>query len=383
MQLRIVRTLADVDAAAWDALTGDNDPFVEHAFLRLLEDCGAACPERGWQPLHLTLWQGERLCAALPLYAKGHSFGEYIFDWAWADAAERAGLPYYPKLLSMVPFTPASGRRLLHHPDVPLPKAAVLLLGAAYSLAQQSGCHSLHLLFLSAPEMQAAASSPLLAEGKLLPRLTQQVHWHNPGYRDFTDHLDAMRSACRKQVRKERRRAAEAGLALSVVPGTALDGAAWQRLSDFYADTCARKGSPTYLPPSFFTELGARLAGRTVVARAERQGQMVAASLNFCKGDTLYGRYWGASEHVDALHFELCFHRLIDYAIAHGLRRFEAGAGIGHKLKRGLMPAATHSLHWLRHPGLHDAVAEALVQERAGVASDMQLLAAHGVFRRV
>lgn len=376
--IRTLHSLHEVDAAAWDALVGDDDPFVEHAFLSALEECGAVGERRGWQSRHLGVWEGERLVAALPLYLKDHSYGEFIFDWAWADASIRAGIPYYPKLVSMVPFTPATGRRLLLDPLLEAREILPLLRDSLLQLAEAEEASSVHLLFLNADENSALSEG----DANWLPRLTQQFHWHNPGYESFADFTAEFRSALRKQVRKERQRVAESGLRVECRAGSELRDEDWRALSLFYASTCQRKGSPTYLPPSFFRLAASKLAHRAIAFFAYRDEECVAASLNFGKGSVLYGRYWGCLESYDSLHFELCYYLPIEYCIAHRLQRFEAGAQGEHKLRRGLLPSPIHSVHWLGHPGLRDAVARYLDHEREATEFEMQELRKHGPFRR-
>jgi len=403
VKVRLVQDLGEVPASAWDALTGEDDPFVEHRFLHALETSGSVGERAGWIPLHVTVWEepedrldddspvggggagdvpaGERLVAALPLYAKTHSYGEYIFDWAWADAAMRLGLRYYPKLVSMVPVTPATGRRLLVHPALSgdrRRRALAVLTEGAFAAAEATESSSVHLLFLRDQE-----AADLGFDERLAPRLTHQFHWTNEGYGSFDDFLGRFRSSMRKQVRKERRRVAESPLRVSVRSGTELDEREWSALYRFYKDTCRRKGSYPYLTKRFFTEVRDRLPDRVVSAMAhDPSGEPVAGSLNFEKGAVLYGRYWGCLEEYDMLHFELCYYQLIERAIDRGMARFEAGAQGTHKLRRGLMPAPIHSLHWVRDPVLADAVRDFLPREAASVRRQMEELADHGPFRR-
>jgi len=377
MRVRLIERLAEVDADAWDAVAGEDDPFVEHAFLSTLEESGTVGGDSGWDPLHVTVWDGERLVGALPLYVKDHSYGEYIFDWAWADAAYRVGVEYYPKLVSMAPVTPATGTRFLVHPEVDRAQVVGEIFEGCFEAAEQSKASSIHLLFLTREERDEAA-----ADDRFSPRLTMQYHWHNEGWESFDDFLGAFRSSMRKKVRKERRKVDEAGLEIRVRPGSELDADDWQMLRRFYHDTCGRKGSYPYLSRRFF-ELGAQsLRERALAVMAYRDGEAVAATLNFEKGKHLYGRYWGCTEDYEMLHFELCYYQLIERAIERGCARFEAGAQGTHKLRRGLMPSPIHSAHWIRHPMLRGAIADFLPREAFAVTQQMEELAQHGPFRR-
>jgi len=372
-----VSELSSVDPAAWDALAGEDDPLVEHAFLKALEESRTVGGDSGWLPTHVTVWDGERLVGALPLYEKDHSYGEFIFDWAWADAAMRLGIHYYPKLVGMVPVTPATGRRILVAEDVDRGAVVDRLVEGAFEAAEQTGASSIHLLFLRDDERRDLGDHE-----RLRPRLTQQFHWTNEGYVSFDDFLGTFRSSMRKQVRRERRRVAESGLDIRVTSGSELDDRDWRALRRFYVDTCAKRGSPPYLTGDFFHRIREALPKRVVVAMAYRSGVPVAGSLNFEKGNNLYGRYWGCDEEHEFLHFELCYYRLIERAIERGMKRFEAGAQGTHKLRRGLMPSPIHSVHWIRHPVLARAIGEFLPREAFAMQRQMEELAKHGPFRR-
>lgn len=377
MHIELIADIGEVEADAWDALVGDSDPFVEHRFLKALEDSGSVGAGTGWHPAHVTVWDGPALVAALPLYAKGHSYGEYIFDWGWASAAERAGIAYYPKLVSMVPFTPVTGRRFLFRSDQTLQSVVEPLLSGAFAAADKLNASSLHLLFLSDEERKEATRDP-----RLRPRLSMQYHWQNDGYGCFDDYVARFRSSLRKQVRKERKRAQGAGLEIRTLHGPELSNADWRALSAFYFDTCHKRGSGPYLTDGFFDRLRGSDAARVLAVLACDGDHPVAGTLNFVKGDRLYGRYWGCTQEYDALHFECCYYRLIEYAIEHGIQHFEAGAQGTHKLRRGLMPAAIHSAHWVAHAGLREAVVDFLPREAASVQQEMAELAAHGPFKR-
>ena len=377
LEVKVVGGLEAIDAEAWDRLVGDDDPFVEYAFLSTLERSGAVGEGTGWVPLHVVAYEDDVLIGALPLYLKDHSYGEYIFDWGWADASERMGMSYYPKLVSMAPVTPATGRRVLLAPDVDARRVVAALLAGVREVAELTKASSVHLLFVTEEERD------LIVElGDFIPRLSMQFHWHNEGYSDFDAYLGAMRSSVRKQLRRERRDANQQGLEIRAVAGSELTPSDWRHLCRFYRDTCARKGSYPYLPERFF-ELGAEtLRERTVAVIARKDGEPVAATLNFEKGAHLYGRYWGCRDDYPMLHFELCYYRLIERAIERGAQRFEAGAQGSHKLKRGLMPSEVHSVHWIRQPILEQAVRDFCLRERHAVKRRIAELAESGPFKR-
>lgn len=377
MEVRIIRRIADVAAADWDALAGDDDPFVEHAFLHALEESGSVGAGTGWEPVHLTAWQDRVLVGALPLYAKDESWGEFIFDFQWARAAAQARIPYYPKLTSMVPFTPATGRRLLVREGVDRRATIGALIGAARELAAELEASSVHVLFVTDEERRE-----LIDAGGMRPRLSMQFHWRSEGWSSWDEYLEAFRAPARKQVRRERREVAESGVTIAVKEGPELDDADWRALGVFYRMNCARHGSYPYLTPRFFEKQRAIGAPRLVAVLAYRGGEPIAGSINFEKGAHLYGRYWGCTEEVEFLHFEVCYYRLIERAIARRMRRFEAGAQGSHKLKRGLLPVPIHSAHWIRHPRLADAIDDYLPREALAVQHEIEALGAEGPFKR-
>ena len=377
IDIRVSSSLASLAAADWDPLVGDDDPFIEHAFLSLLESSGSVGRGSGWEPVHITAWRGRRLIGALPLYLKTHSYGEYIFDWGWADAAERLGVRYYPKLVSMVPVTPVTGRRILYAPrEEPMPIVRRLIDGCL-ALADDVRASSIHLLFLTDQEREWVGR-----DGRLMDRLSFQFHWRNAGYADFDAFVSEFRSSMRKKLKRERRVAAQAGTEIEVLTGADLEREDWSKLERLYRATCSRKGSYPYLTPEFFELAPSLLGDSPLVIAARREGQIVAASINFEKGAHLYGRYWGAVRRHDMLHFELCYYRLIDHAINNRMQRFEAGAQGTHKLRRGLMPVPIHSAHWIRHPVLSDAIADFLPREAVSVREQIDHLSQHGPFRR-
>lgn len=373
----MVGGLEAIEAAAWDRLVGDDDPFVEHAFLSTLERSGAVGEGTGWVPLHVVAYEDDVLVGALPLYLKDHSYGEYIFDWGWADASERMGMSYYPKLVSMAPVTPATGRRILLAHDADPDRVVGGLLAGVREVAELTKASSVHLLFVTEEERDR-----VVALADFVPRLSMQFHWHAEEWTCFDEYLGAMRSSVRKQIRRERRTAASHGLEIRTVPGVELTGDDWRALGRFYRDTCAKKGSFPYLPDRFF-ELGAdTLRERAIAVMAYDDGTPVAGTLNFEKGANLYGRYWGCREDHPMLHFELCYYQLIERAIERGVQRFEAGAQGSHKLKRGLMPSAVHSVHWIRQPILAEAVHDFCRREAFAVRRRIEELSEMGPFKR-
>lgn len=350
--------LSDLHASDWDALLPGPQPFLRHAFLSTLEDSGCVGGRSGWQPAH-RLFRDEagRLLAALPAYVKTHSYGEYVFDWAWADACQRAGIRYYPKLLCAVPFTPVGGARLLGETQ-----AAGMLLDVLSGELQEQGLSGLHVNFTD-----PAADALLAGREGWLWRLGCQFHWFNRDYRDFQDFLDALASRKRKQLRKEREQVAGQGIAFDWREGHQLDEAEWDFVHACYANTYQVRGQAPYLTRRFFSLLAERMPEAIRVVLARRGGRPVAMAFSLIDGDSLYGRYWGCLAEFDRLHFETCFYQGIEYALAQGLGRFDAGAQGEHKLIRGFEPVITRSWHYLLHPGLRQAVADFLRQEEAGV----------------
>ncbi len=382
LEIALVPGMDRFDPRAWDALVPPDDPFTTHAFLSVLEDSGSVGAAAGWQPAHVQVTLDGVLIAAAPAYVKDNSYGEYIFDWGWAQAAQQAGIPYYPKVVCAVPFTPAQGRRLLTHPDAgqgripPTPVLQDALYRGLRGLADAARCSSVHVLFCTQAEGEQLASRGAI------PRLTHQFHWTNEGYADFEAWLGTFRAKLRKETRRERRHATRLGASIRVLEGAEITDRHWQAIEGFYRATCERKWGSAYLSPDFFRLAKDRLAHLALAGIAEADGRIVATTLLFHRGKHLYGRYWGCEPAFESLHFELCYHRPIELCIDRGWSRFEAGAQGGHKLRRGLMPSPTHSAHWLRHPGLSAAVAEALGREAIQSAVEMEKLAEHGPFRR-
>ena len=354
--LQALGSLDAVPATAWDSLAGGDYPFLRHDFLLGLEESGCTTAESGWQPCHLLLREGEdehsAIAAAAPGYLKGHSYGEYVFDWAWADAWRRMGLSYYPKLVTAIPFTPATGPRLLARSGVDEAAAWGGLLAGVEQLAARRGISSWHILF---PEPETSA---ILERLGLATRHAVQFHWFNRGYGDFDDFLATFASRKRKALRRERRRIEEQGLTLRTLEGPAIRREDWATFHRFYQLTYAkRSGHGGYLNRAFFTDVAARLGHQVVMVLAARDGRDVAGALYFRGNDTLYGRYWGCEEELDCLHFEACYYRGIDYCIAEGIGRFDPGAQGEHKIQRGFEPIHTRSSHWVAEPALADAVA--------------------------
>jgi len=373
-------SLAEIPAADWDAVacpeavTGRPvDPFTTHRFLVALDRSHSTGTGSGWQPKPLILRQNGQITGALPLYAKSHSQGEYIFDNGWADALNRAGGRYYPKLQVAVPFTPATGRRFLCAPDL-----RDTLVQAAIDIAAQNRLSSLHITFCTPDEAEALAG-----RHDLLHRVTQQFHWENRGYASFDAFLADLSSRKRKMIRKERETARAAGLTIRALTGDQIEPAHWDAFWAFYQDTGNRKWGTPYLTRRFFTEAQATLRDDMLLVLAFDGARPVAGALNFIGRDTLFGRYWGCIEDHPCLHFELCYYQAIDFAITQGLARVEAGAQGEHKLARGYLPVPVHSLHWIADPGFRTAVSRYLEGERRAVDQEIEVLTACGPFRRV
>ncbi|MEO0500162.1 MAG: GNAT family N-acetyltransferase [Pseudomonadota bacterium] len=374
MRIELVTRASAIPAAEWDACAGDLNPFASHAFATALEDSGSATAESGWQPAHVVLRAAEDAPALgiMPAYAKSHSRGEFVFDHGWADAFERAGGRYYPKLQICAPFTPATGPRLLMRQGAD----PHLLLSGAEAVCRQHGLSSAHATFIAADQLNVFESADWLI------RHGEQFHWFNRDYRTFDDFLAALSSRKRKAIRRERRGVAESGLEIVCLTGDEIGEADWDAFWTFYQDTGMRKWGSPYLTRAFFTLATERMGDRLLLVFARDGDMPVAAALNFIGGDCLYGRYWGTTVDVPFLHFELCYYRAIDFAIAHGLARVEAGAQGPHKLARGYEPVVTHSAHWIADPGLKRAVADFLDHERDAVARDVAVLGEMTPFRK-
>ncbi len=381
---RCLSAIGEVPAEAWDALANPvatiANPFVNHAFLKCLEDAGTVGGRTGWTPRHIVLERDGRLIGAAPAYVKSNSQGEYIFDHGWADAYERAGGSYYPKLQIAVPFTPVPGPRLLVGTGVDTDESSRLLGTACIEVARSLGVSSLHATYIDRHvwDTLGGGSKPLF-----LQRTDQQFHWHNAGYQTFEDFLAALSSRKRKTIRKERATAVEAGITVKCLRGAAITESYWDAFYRFYQDTGSRKWGRPYLNRQFFSLLGERMGDSCLLIVAERGGMPIAGALNLIGGDCLYGRYWGMTEHHPCLHFELCYYQAMDWAIAHKLPRVEAGAQGEHKLARGYNPVATYSLHWIADPSFRRAVDRYLGEERAHMAERREMLAEYAPYKRV
>ncbi|WP_420005017.1 GNAT family N-acetyltransferase [Arenibacterium sp. LLYu02] len=383
IEIRVLSSLSQIAETEWDACAcpeaaagrRPNDPFTTHRFLRALEESGSVGRGTGWQPQYLTCYLDDQLIACAPLYAKGHSQGEYIFDHSWAHAYEQAGGRYYPKLQMAVPFTPATGRRFLVRPGYEAQGISALTQGAV-QLASNNQISSLHVTFCT--EVEAAVGKEL----GLLPRISQQFHWLNEGYAGFEDFLGALSSRKRKAIRKERAQAQAFGGSITTYSGADLRVEHWDAFWRFYQDTGSRKWGSPYLTRAFFDIVHETMAEDISLVLAERDGQAVAGALNFIGAEALYGRYWGCIEHHPCLHFELCYYQAIDLAIAKGLARVEAGAQGEHKLARGYLPTETYSLHWIGDSGFRRAVADYLEAERAAVDEEIDILTSYGPFKK-
>jgi len=362
LRLQAIEHIAEVEPALWDRLVAESGGSVlsQHAFLQAFETSESVSPDTGWQPRHLLLWEAEELIAAIPLYAKGHSYGEFVFDWAWAEAYQRNGLEYYPKWLSAIPFTPVPGARLLTTAPYRALAAAALL-----QWAKKSGLSSLHVLYTTPEDTEA------LVETGCMRRTHTQFHWFNRDWPDFDSFLASLTQPKRKKIRAERRKVREAGVTTEVRSGEYITAEDWAFFYRCYANTYHVRGNTPYLTPEFFLKVGETLSEHCVMAIATRREQPIAASLLWL--DTvngqrkLYGRYWGALEHIDCLHFELAYYTPLEWALANNIAVIEGGAQGEHKLARGFEPVQTQSVHWLAHPGFADAVEKFLERERAGV----------------
>jgi len=392
-RLRVAKSIAEIGRGAWDALANPGwpsdkplaagcdgngvpyNPFISFDFLDCLEKSGCAAKRTGWAPHHLVLEHGNGAVAAMPLYVKSHSMGEYVFDHGWADAYQRAGGRYYPKLQASVPFTPVTGRRLLTPPGAGSLERKRALATAATELAAAERASSVHITFMPEDEWEIATAAGYLK------RVDQQFHFINRGYRDFADFLDGLASRKRKALKRERREALD-GLSVELLTGADLTEAAWDAFFAFYMDTGGRKWGRPYLNRRFFSMVGERMPDRILLALARSGGRAIAGALNFIGSDALYGRYWGATEHRPFLHFELCYYQAVDWAIAHRLARVEAGAQGEHKLARGYVPTPTYSAHWIADPGFRKAVADYLIEERRQSAMEVEMLSQHTPFRR-
>jgi hypothetical protein len=376
LTLRVVENLADIPAAQWNALRDKqpgNTPFLAHAFLFALQESGCATPATGWSAQFLTLWQGDQLTGAMPLYAKTHSWGEFVFDWAWAEAYQRHGLNYYPKLVSSIPFTPVTGARLLAESE----SVRAQLIDAALQLAKDTGASSLHGLF--PPESQALE----MQQHGMLLRRGVQLHWQNPGYADFADYLAGMRRDKRKKIQQERRRVNDAGIRFQHLRGEQITPQHWAFFMRCYAQTHQQFNSPLALNLDFFLRIGQAMPENILLIVALNTDlQPIASALNFHDEYALYGRSWGTLEYHDGLHFETCYYQSIEFCIANKIATFEGGAQGEHKLARGFLPVTTWSAHWLAHPRFASAVEDFLQRETGGIERYIDELNESSPFKR-
>ncbi|MEO8668878.1 MAG: GNAT family N-acetyltransferase [Bauldia sp.] len=379
--VRVIKSVDEIARGDWDACANPIDlpynPFISHDFFAALEKSGSTSPKTGWLAQHLVLDGADgRPAAILPAFLKSHSMGEYVFDQGWADAYERAGGRYYPKLQVAVPFTPVPGRRLLVRPGVDADRNRTLAAGAVIALASKHRASSAHITFATEDEWK------LLGENEYLLRTDQQFHFVNEGFRTFDDFLAALTARKRKVVKRERRDALAGGIEVDRLTGSDLTEKVWDAFFAFYMDTGSRKWGRPYLNRKFFSLIGESMADRILLVIARRGTRTIAGALNFIGSDTLYGRHWGAVEEQPFLHFELCYYQAMEWAIDHGLAKVEAGAQGEHKLARGYRPTTTYSAHWIADPGFRRAVADYLVRERRQVASDSEALLEFMPFRR-
>ncbi len=374
--VRMVERIGAVSAAAWDACAGADNPFVSYAFLEALEASRSAVAKTGWAPRHVVAEDAEgRVVGAVPMYLKSHSYGEYVFDHGWADAYRRAGGQYYPKLQVAVPFTPVPGPRLLVRPGDDAEAVRAALIEALAAIADRLGVSSLHATFCTAAEAAA------FEEAGWLIRRGRQFHWENAGYRTFDDFLAALSHSRRKSIRKERREVAAQGIEIDALSGAAIEPRHWDAFFEFYIATSDRKWGSPYLTRDFFQRLGAAMADKVLLVLPRRGREYVAGALNLIGRDTLYGRNWGSHGEIPFLHFECCYYQAIDFAIARGLKRVEAGAQGEHKLQRGYLPVPTYSAHWIGDANFRKAVASFLARETEMVAYDIEAYGERSPFK--
>ena len=375
MRIMPLTRIDEVSPTSWNALTNSYNPFIRHEFLSALESAGCVVPETGWTPCHIVATEGDRLLGALPLYLKHHSWGEFVFDFAWAEAYERSSKAYYPKIINAVPYTPATGPRILVAPTPSAAEVKASLLQAARELVVERKASSLHCLFTTDEE------SDFLESNDFLLRLGCQYHWRNHGYDDFDAFLSSFTAEKRKKVKRERRRVREAGIEIVVLEGDEISGEMWEVFYRFYYGTVLRKSGFVPLSLDFFSNLGRAMPESVVLVLARFHGEYVAAALSLRGKDTLYGRYWGASNDFHSLHFELCYYTGIEYCIDRGLQRFEPGAQGEHKISRGFLPTPTYSSHWLVDPIFQRAIGISLEREREQMRYRIRELSRHGPYK--
>jgi predicted N-acyltransferase len=376
MRARILDSIESVSAAQWNELDLGGNPFVRHEFLASLERSGCVGGTSGWNPQHIVLEEDGALCGVMPLYEKSHSWGEFVFDWSWARAYSQAGLPYYPKLVCMAPFSPVPGPRLIVHPDRDASRVREVLIETLLQRAKAHRCSSAHVLFANAAETE------ILTNQGFLQRHDCQFHWHNRGYRTFDEFMATFRAEKRKKALRERRRVQEGGVVFRTLHGDEMDANLWNTVFAFSENTFQTRGHEHYLSIEFFMSVAASLPKAVMVKLAIHQDEPIAAAIFFRSDDALYGRYWGSSGEFHSLHFETCYYQGIEYCIEHGLQRFEPGTQGEHKVPRGFEPAYTFSAHWIADPRFRRAIGEYLAQERAAIDQYMSSVREHTPFRR-
>jgi predicted N-acyltransferase len=386
--LRAINAIGDVPAEAWDACANPAaptaadesaypyNPFISHDFLSAVERSGSARPRTGWQPMHLVAEVSDDIVGVVPCYAKSHSQGEYVFDHGWADAYERAGGDYYPKLQVAVPFTPAQGRRLLVRPGEHATAIRDALADSLAGICKRSNASSVHVTFCTEDEWK------MLGARGYLQRTHRQFHWNNEGYESFDAFLAALSSRKRKTIRREREDALANGISIDWLTGSDLTESVWDTFFEFYMDTGSRKWGRPYLTRAFYSLIGETMRDKVLLVMAKRNGRYIAGAINFIGSDTLFGRHWGCIEHHPFLHFEVCYYQAMQYAIEHRLSRVEAGAGGSHKVTRGYMPMTTYSAHYIADPRFRAAIADFLAHERVHVAAEIEDYAEAAPFRK-
>ena len=376
MQLKSESNIRAISSTQWNSLSGTEFPFSEHAFLEALEESACVGEDSGWKPCHLVLWEDQKLQGALCLYEKNNGYGEYIFDWGWAKAYEQHGLNYYPKLVSAIPFTPATGAKLLVHPKADINNVRKKLMEGALKSMRDRQCTSLHFLFITAEELPA-----FTAMGFLI-RHSFQFHWRNNNYRDFADFLKTLKGKRRKEIIRERKKIVDQRIYVEVLEGEAILVEHIQQMFLFYISTTNKKWGQAYLSEEFFQRIYKSMRKSIVLILAYAQGECVAGTINFKRGNCLYGRYWGCNRNYSNLHFELCYYQPLEYAIRHGIGLFEAGAQGEHKIQRGFLPEITYSAHWLEHKGFHNSVAKFLEEEKTAISRGLKEFSPHSPYRK-
>lgn len=374
MQIKVLDNLSTIEAQAWNRLVTDNNPFLKHEFLSALERHDCVGKTHGWQPQHIVIFDDNRLIAASPLYVKYHSYGEFVFDWAWAEAYQKNRLSYYPKLVCAIPFTPMTGQRLLIDPEVNFQKTATLLVETTIDLGKKYDYSSVHWLFPNEAQKQ------FLQQQGLITRLGCQYHWHNQNYQSFAHYLSHFSSRKRKNILKERRQIEQQGVVFQILHGNEISTAQWRLFHNYYRQLYDRKWGFPSLTLGFFEEIGKTLAEQVVMVLAYQGDECIATALNLRSDDTLYGRHWGCKAQLPGLHFETCYYQGLEYCIANGLQRFEPGAQGEHKIARGFLPTPTWSVHWIAEPQFHQAIDRFCHSEALEMEKMIQALQSHSPF---